>query len=156
MRFLNAIFCALGAILCCPESCCDGAVKVQVSKPNKATAAPERELPVIAAAAARNNCTGDDYFLLLAIRLAENGRAGCEFGVKGRAWETDLDTQAGWAAATIVKNRYRWNNSDAVYNEPFIDFLADRYCPKSTDPEGNRHWKRNVLYWFRKLKKGGE
>ena len=105
------------------------------------------------AAAERNNCRGDDFIILLAIRKAENGRAGCEFGIKHpKAWDTTLDKQAGWAAATVVKNRTRWYDSGACHEVDFITFLADRYCPKSADPEGNKHWKKNVLYWFRKLK----
>ena len=34
----------------------------------------------------------------------------------------------------------------------FIDFLADRYCPPSLDLVGNRNWKRNVKYFYRKEK----
>ena len=26
----------------------------------------------------------------------------------------------------------------------FLDFLADRYCPPSCDPVGNKNWKRNI------------
>lgn len=100
---------------------------------------------VIRKAAERNGIEfgSDDWFILLAIRKAENGRAGCEFGVKNpKAWDTDLDTQAGWASATIVKNRGRWDG-----NGDFIDFLADRYCPIECDPVGNKNWKRNVKYF---------
>ncbi len=67
------------------------------------------EYKVIKQAADRNQCYGDDFIILLAIRKAENGRKGLEFGVMHpRAIDTNLDIQAGWCAATIVKNRVRW------------------------------------------------
>ena len=103
-------------------------------------------------AAERNDCRGDDFIVLLAIWKAENGRPGREFGVlHPRAIDTDLDTQAGWAAATVVKNRQRW--SKAGKPNSFIDFLANRYCPKESDSTGNFNWKRNVKWWFEKLKR---
>jgi len=105
-----------------------------------------KETATIKAAAKRNGCYGDNYLLLFAIRKAENGRAGCEFGVKGAAWDTDLNTQAGWSAATIVKTRARWNKT-------FIDFLGDRYCPKEVDLEGNINFKKNVRFWFERFRK---
>ena len=109
------------------------------------------ELPVIQKAAERNNCCGDDFIILLAVRMAENGPEGTEFGVlHPRAIDTDLDTQAGWAAATVVKNRIRYNQQKR--KEDFIEFLADRYCPPSVDPEGNRNWKKNVKFYVRKFR----
>jgi len=105
---------------------------------------------IIRKAAKRNGIMfgSDNWFILLAIHKAENGRAGCEFGIKNpKAWNTNLDTQAGWCACTIIKNRERWDGSG-----DFIDFLADRYCPKSCDFTGNLNWKKNVHFWFRKFK----
>lgn len=122
------------------------------------------ELNTVYNAAVRNNCTGDDFLILLAIRIAENGGPGKEFGVKHpKAWGTNLDTQAGWAAATIVKNRERFNQkirdtphydrlTDEIFTpEQFVYFLGNRYCPVESDPQGNINWKRNVLYWYQKL-----
>ena len=119
------------------------------------------ELPVIKKAAARNGCKGDDFIILLAIRKAENGRPGLEFGIlhpkalkliKNEP-ERSLDIQAGWCAATIVKNRARWEKTDK--KEDFITFLGGRYCPvgAENDPDGlNKNWIKNVKYWFNKLK----
>ena len=118
--------------------------------------ADQSEYEVIRAAAVRNGCYGDDFIILLAIRKAENGRPGCEFGVKHPdAWETNLDTQAGWAAATVVKNRERFNltTKDTENTKGFIDFLADRYCPASVDREGNENFKRNVWFFYKKKQK---
>lgn len=66
-----------------------------------------------------------------------------------KAWETGLDTQAGWAAATVRKNRLRWQKAGKPSD--FIIFLADRYCPKECDAVGNKNWKKNVKYWSEKL-----
>jgi len=141
---MQTIIAILMALLCCPDVCCDGAVCIQIG------GSLEAELPTIRRAANRNKCFGDDFIILLAIRKAENGRAGRQFGVMHpAALDTDLDTQAGWAAATIVKNRVRWAMSGGP---DFIDFLADRYCPAEIDPEGNVNWKINVRYWYEKLK----
>lgn len=43
---------------------------------------------------------------------------------------------------TIANNRARWLSAGKPGN--FLDFLADRYCPPSVDPAGNRNWKRNI------------
>jgi hypothetical protein len=115
------------------------------------------ELPTIRKAAERNGIKygSDDWYLLLAIRKQENGRDGCEFGIADpRAWETNLDTQAGWAAATIVKQHKRYGSDQVTLG--YVLNLADRYCPASCDPDGNRNWKRNVWYWFNKFQKGCE
>lgn len=43
---------------------------------------------------------------------------------------------------TIRNNHARWVKSGQ--KGKFLDFLADRYCPKSEDAVGNRNWKRNI------------
>ena len=130
----------------------------------------ESEFVIIEAAAKRNGCEGDDFLILLAIRKAENGRAGRQFGVMHPdAIDTDLDTQAGWAAATIVKNRSRWelggrpalegggkpDTADASSRADqieFIKFLGKRYCPPSAH-QLNRHWVKNVTWWYEVFKR---
>jgi hypothetical protein len=121
---------------------CDGAVC-------KGYLSLKAELPTIRKAAERNGIhhRSDDWYLLLAIRKAENGRDGCQFGIKDpRAWDTNLDTQAGWAAATIVKNHQRFGNK--VVTDEFICFLQKRYCP---DIEGGKDWLKNVRFFFKKF-----
>lgn len=142
MASLGAIF---GIVPECSGAVCKGYLNLQA------------EIPVIRQAAERNGIRfgSDDWFILLAIRKAENGRTGCEFGVKHqKARETNLDIQAGWAAATIVKNRYRWIASGR--QGKFIDFLADRYCPTKDDLEGNENWKVNVKYFYNRFKDSHE
>ncbi len=106
------------------------------------------EYEIIMAAAARNGCHGESLLILFAIRKAENGGPGVEFGILCQAG-TDLDTQAGWAAATIMKNRGRWKEADEELfgYKGFIFFLGTRYCPDDTV-----NWVRNVTYWFEKFK----
>lgn len=112
------------------------------------------EYETIKAAADRNGCKGDLFIILLAIRKAESGSAGKEFGIlHPKAVDTNLDTQAGWAAATVVKNHKRW--LDAGKPESFVSFLSKRYCPigADNDPNGlNRHWRKNVSHWCRRLR----
>ena len=110
----------------------------------------ESEFMVRQRAAQRNDCGGEDFKILLAIRKAENGGPGKEMGIKHpKAWGTDLDTQAGWAAATIVNNRKRWLRAGRPCN--FITWLARRYCPASVDPVGHINWIENVYYWKERL-----
>lgn len=152
---MNTLIAIALAILSCPEYFCDGAVRVQVDRDPL-----EAELPVILRAAYRNNCQGEDLLILLAIRKAENGRPGREFGIlhprclaeiKNRPKDS-LDIQAGWAAATIVKNRRRYEEMGFSKYQDFICFLGNRYCPTKIDPQGNINWKKNVRYWFEKFK----
>lgn len=112
----------------------------------------ESELPIIQKAAERNNCRNELFSILLAIRKAENGPRGLEFGVIA-AQGTNLDKQAGWAAATIVKSYARWQATGNIKGgiSAFINFLADEYCPVAVDPQGNKNWKINVPHWFNKF-----
>ena len=116
---------------------------------------PNTEYDAIKKAANRNDCLGDDFIILLAIRKSEAGGPGKEFGIMNKA-ANNLDKQAGWAAATIVKNRARWNKTDKELD--YISFLGSRYCPTKgenlTDNEKklNKYWIGNVKYWFEKIK----
>ena len=83
--------------------------------------------------------------LLIAIRLAENGAKGRQFGIMDRRAKT-FDQQAGWAAATVYKHWLRWNSGDREL--PYLVSLRDRYCPIGVpnDPEGlNANWLPNVV-----------
>lgn len=136
-------------------------VKAEVEKKSNVSPVIKKEigdeLPVITKAAIRNGVEPgtEDFAILLAIRKAENGKPGREFGVlHPRAVDTDLDTQAGWCAATIMRNRERWE--EAGKPEDFITFLGRRYCPvgAENDPQGlNRHWIKNVMHWTERFKR---
>ena len=122
----------------------------QVDKYEKLKSYFVNEFDIIKVAADRNGCTGDLFLILLAIRKAEGGSRGLEFGVMHpKAKYTNLDTQAGWAAATVVKNYQRWLNAGKP-NE-FIVFLGDRYCPPDAHLL-NHNWVKNVIYWYKIFK----
>lgn len=120
-------------------------------------------LEVIHNAAHRNHCSGDSFYLLLAIRRAENGGVGRQFGIehgrcdaimKQRPYDT-LDIQAGWAAASVVKAHGRYIDAgfDGVIGDEFIEYMASRYCPPIGDGSNHENWKRNVKFWFKKIKR---
>lgn len=158
MGIVSAVVGFFWAALCCPEIYCIGAERPAVCVQIQDQDTLICELPIIRIAANRNNCKGDKFSLLLAVRKSENGRPGREFGILDpealaridREPKRSLDIQAGWAAATIIKNHQRWKNAGRPGD--FIDYLADRYVPKEADPVGNQNWKRNVRYWFNKFK----
>ena len=109
------------------------------------------EEAIILTAARRNGLSDEDIPLLFAIRKAENGPPGNEFGILCQRG-TNLDVQAGWAAATIVKNRRRWE--DAGRPGEFVEFLGGRWAPvgASNDPHNlNANWIPNVKFWTAKL-----
>ena len=93
--------------------------------------------------------------IVAAIRHAENGKAGLEYGVLGAGVKRDMkrkgDTyrpQAGWCAATVQKTYDRWVKAGKPGD--FITFLGKRYCPVGADNdpnELNRHWVKNVKHW---------
>lgn len=118
------------------------------------------EFNIILEAAERNGCYGDDFLLLLAIGLAENSEnrpfgimhPKCDKIMKERP-DDIIDIQAGWGAATIVKNKERWKNNNEGMN--FIEYLGNRWAPigAENDPEGlNVNWIPNVTSLFEKLK----
>lgn len=106
------------------------------------------EYETIMAAAHRNGCFGDNSLVLFAVRKAENGGPGIEFGIECQRG-TNLNMQAGWAAATIMKNRSRWYAINARGN--FIVFLGKRYCPLNSEV-----WIKNVTYWYEIFKEKQE
>jgi hypothetical protein len=111
----------------------------------------ENEIEIINAAFARNGIEigSENYCIGLAIRKAEDGRPGLEFGIMNPE-ANDLDSQAGWCAASIVKSRARWGAADRP--EDFITFMGRRYCPPDAHPL-NKHWVTNVTYWASKYRK---
>jgi len=43
---------------------------------------------------------------------------------------------------TIKNNRVRWIKAGQPGS--YLDYLADKYCPRSADPIGNKNWKVNI------------
>ena len=110
---------------------------------------PPAELATIRTAAIRNGIQPgtEDWYVLLAIRKAENGKPGLEFGIMNPK-ANDLGSQAGWAAASILGARGRWDGKG-----DFVDAMGARYCPPADHPL-NKHWAGNVRAWVEKLKAG--
>tara|TARA_R100001086_G_scaffold231624_1_gene152432 strand:+ start:283 stop:711 length:429 start_codon:yes stop_codon:yes gene_type:complete len=88
--------------------------------------------------------------IVAAIRYAENGGKGKEYGILHPRVKPTYRSQAGWCAATVQKNYDRWVK--AGRKGDYLVFLAKRYCPigADNDPNGlNHNWLGNV----RKLRK---
>ena len=91
--------------------------------------------------------------IVTAIRYAENGGKGREYGILHPRVKPTYRSQAGWCAATVQKNYDRWTK--AGKRGDFIDFLGRRYCPvgAKNDPQGlNRHWIKNVRHYVNRYK----
>ena len=92
--------------------------------------------------------------IVAAIRYAENGRAGREYGILHPRVKPTYRSQAGWCAATVQKNYDRWVK--AGRKGGFITFLGNRYCPvgAKNDPNGlNKHWIPNVKKYTKRFSK---
>lgn len=98
--------------------------------------------------------------ILAAVRYAENGRQGREYGVlHPKAVGECYRTQAGWSAATIQKqfDRYVISGGDPKDVAAYLVSLRNRYCPigADNDPDGlNSHWLRNVTKFRLGILKG--
>lgn len=117
------------------------------------------EYPIIMAAAKRNGIADTDHdnlATLFAIRKAENGKQGKEFGVlhpkakgkTGESREATLDRQAGWAAATIMSKRRA--HAASKDSSDFVEYLGSKYAPRGAenDPKNlNKNWHKNVSGW---------
>ena len=91
--------------------------------------------------------------IVAAIRYAENGRKGREYGVlHPRALNKSYRIQAGWCAATVQKNYDRWEQAGAPGE--VVVYLGNIYCPvgADNDPTGlNQHWIKNVSKLYKKF-----
>ena len=98
---------------------------------------------------------GVDPAFLQALRRAENGGPGREFGVLSVPAPT-YDDQARVAAETIRRNveRFEQKGGPAIdpasgrYTKDFVEFFSSRYAPvgAANDPTGlNRHHARNLM-----------
>ena len=119
-----------------------------------------KEYDTIMDGAKGNGIPDNDYenlSVLFSIRKSENGAAGKEFGVlhpkagkqPGDTPEQTLRRQAGWSAATIMKNRTRHatDTKTGKTKDDFITYLGNRYAPKgvANDPNNlNKNWITNV------------
>ena len=117
---------------------------------------PEHEQHVIFRTASE---VGVPAVMLAAIRLAENGRAGREFGVLSESANT-YEQQARICALSIRNNTYRYVQKTAQWpidsatgqlSYGFVTFMAARWAPLGVqnDPDNlNAHWPKNVWGCF--------
>lgn len=92
--------------------------------------------------------------IVAAIRYAENGGPGREYGIIHKRAKTYRD-QAGWCAKTVQNDYDEWLKSDRKME--FLKYLATQYAPigVDNDPNGlNKHWYKNVLHWQKRIIKG--
>ena len=92
--------------------------------------------------------------IVAAIRYAENGGKGKEYGILHPRVKPTYRSQAGWCAATVQKNYDRWVKAGS--KGEFIVFLGNRYCPvgAENDPNGlNKNWVKNVRFYVDKFTK---
>ena len=85
-----------------------------------------------------------DYNKLVAViyRIEGGEKADVPYGIHigNRRFTKE---QARVICQNTCRNNYkRWKDSRST--KTYFDFLADRYCPPSADPQGNANWKRNV------------
>ena len=88
-----------------------------------------------------------------AIRYAENGGKGRQYGILDKRVKPTYRSQAGWCAATVQKNYDRWVKAGS--KGEFVVFLGKRYCPvgADNDPNGlNNHWINNVEEFYKRFK----
>jgi hypothetical protein len=107
---------------------------------------------------------GLDWHLVAAIRKAENGGPGREFGVlsvKAPTYAAQLDVCCQTVRHRVVQ--YDADNQalelhdtpdgkeSIVYHQDFISWFGEIWAPNgaSNDPSGtNRNWSQNVSYWY--------
>ena len=93
----------------------------------------------------RTECVATLAPIVAAIRYAENGGAGREYGILHPRVKPTYRSQAGWCAATVQKNYDRWVKAGS--KGEYIAYLGAVYCPigVDNDPTGlNKHWIKNV------------
>ena len=117
---------------------------------------PENEQTVIFRMAVE---VGVPATFLAAIRLAENGGPGREFGVLSESADT-YEAQCRIAALSIRNNTYRFvekfdrwpiDAATGQYGVKFVEFMASRWAPRGVenDPHDlNAHWPKNVWKYF--------
>ena len=102
----------------------------------------------------RPECRAELAPIVAAIRHAENGGKGREYGILHPRVKPTYRSQAGWCASTVQKNYDRWVK--AGRKGDFIAFLGGRYCPLNDprDKNGlNKHWIKNVMHFTKKFTK---
>ena len=83
----------------------------------------------------------DDQIANAIYRLEGGAKAKAPYGILSLKVSSPAQARQ-ICLRTIANSRTRWLKAGRPGDE--LDFLADRYCPPSADPVGNRNWKRNI------------
>lgn len=112
---------------------------------------------------------GVDPAFMAAVRVAENGRPGREFGVMLKT-ATTFEAQLSVAVKTIrnylarcpfnplTKIRTAQGHDTVIYSRRFVDHAATIWAPVGArnDPTGlNRNWPQNVWYHYKRFVQRG-
>lgn len=85
-----------------------------------------------------------------AIYIIEGGaKTRFPYGIKSIDTKGDKSFARKICINTVRNNYGRWQNAGRPGK--YLDFLADRYCPPSADPVGNRNWKRNIRAYVKEF-----
>jgi len=83
----------------------------------------------------------DDEIANAIYRLEGGARAKAPYGIL--SMKVSSPAMARRICMTTIRNsRARWLKAGRPGDE--LDYLADRYCPPSADPVGNKRWKVNI------------
>lgn len=119
----------------------DRTLKEKIKQLSPSWGIPAAEIDQVLDACQDNGCsTGDRVALVLAIRKAENGGPGIEYGIVRRRGSS-YRVQAGWCAATVAK----FLGDEPVTRDAVVS-LSRKYCPNNSEV-----WARNVLYWLNRI-----
>jgi len=89
-----------------------------------------------------------------AIYIAEGGpNTKYPYGIKSIKCSSAAEAER-ICRNTVVNNIKRWKQASEP--KPFIEFLADRYCPIADDPLGHERWIKNVTKLYTKQTQGGK
>lgn len=83
----------------------------------------------------------DDDIANAIYKIEGGSRAKVSYGILSIPVR-DADHARRICINTIRNNRIRWIKAGQPGN--YLDYLADKYCPRSADPVGNKNWKRNI------------
>ena len=138
-----------------------GAAAARSSEPLLVKVSADHEGQEATAISREADRTGIDPKLLVALRRAENGGPGREFGVLSVA-APGVDAQARVAANTVrnTVQRFERGGDGAVdpatgrYTDAFLRYFSARYAPIGAvnDPTGlNRHHAANLIALYQKV-----